>query len=75
MNPCEWHTYRLDWQAQQVRFWVDDGLVLETPFAPRPPLGLVIWIDNQFLAFRPNGRLQAGTQAILEPAWIEISGD
>ena len=75
VNPCDWHTYRLDWQAQRVRFWVDDGLALETSWAPRLPLGLVIWIDNQFLAFRPDGSLQAGAEATLEPAWIEIAWD
>ena len=75
VNPCDWHTYRLDWQAQRVRFWVDDGLALETSWAPRPPLGLVIWIDNQFLAFWPDGSLQAGAEATLEPAWIEIAWD
>jgi hypothetical protein len=73
VNPCDWHTYRLEWQAQRVRFWVDGGLALETSCAPRPPLGLVIWIDNQFLAFRPDGSLKAGTEAILEPAWIEVA--
>jgi hypothetical protein len=75
VDPSDWRTYRLEWQSQQVRFWVDDGLVMETPFAPRPPLGLVIWIDNQFLSFRPDGSLQVGAQANPEPAWIEIAWD
>ena len=38
---------------------------------PTPPLGLVLWIDNQFAAWTPEGRLGYG---VLEnaAAWMEI---
>jgi hypothetical protein len=75
VDTCDWHTYRLDWQADRLRFWVENDLMLETLVVPRGRLGLVIWIDNQFMSFRPDGRLQSGTQENSEPAWIEIICD
>jgi hypothetical protein len=51
---------------------VDEVLTLKTPTAPRGPLGLVLWIDNQYAAFPPNGRLGYGMLANPEPAWLEI---
>ena len=36
---------------------MDDELVFESQVSPRPPLGLVIWIDNQFAAFTPEGNI------------------
>jgi len=33
----------------------------------------VLWIDNQFAAFPPSGRLGTGTLATLEPAWLELA--
>jgi hypothetical protein len=50
---------------------VDDALVLETSVSPRPPLGLVIWIDNQFAAFTPEGKVGFGVLKN-EAAWLEI---
>ena len=74
MDPTQWHAYRLQWLAQRVRFWVDESLVLEAPAVPRGPLGLVLWIDNQYAALPPDGRLRFGTLANPLPAWLEISG-
>ncbi len=75
VDPCAWLTYRIDCQPQLLRFWVENDLALETPLVPRGRLGLVVWIDNQFMAYRPDGRLQLGTQANPESAWIEIAWD
>ncbi len=72
LDPTEWHTYRLDWQAGRVLFWVDDGLTFETSVVPHAPLGCVIWIDNQFASFRADGNLRFGSLANPESAWIEI---
>jgi hypothetical protein len=55
-----WHSYRLEWQRQSCRFLVDGRTVLNTHVAPRGPLGLVLWIDNQYAAFPPEGRLRSG---------------
>ena len=52
-DPSAWHTYAIEWEAAQVRFFVDDSLVLQSAFPPHPPLGLVLWIDNQFAVASP----------------------
>ncbi len=67
-----WHRYSLDWRETRVSFEVDDVLVFESPVSPRPPLGLVIWIDNQFAAFTPEGRIGFGVLENPEPAWLEV---
>jgi hypothetical protein len=74
IDPTQWHDYRLQWQAERVRFWVDETLVLETDAVPCGPLGLVLWVDNQYAALPPDGRLRFGTLANPQPAWLEIAG-
>ena len=71
-NINEWHRYSLEWTESSTRFVVDDAHVLETSLAPRPPMGVVIWIDNQHAALTPQGKLSFGLQANAEPAWLEI---
>jgi hypothetical protein len=68
----QWHRYRLDWREDRVSFEVDDALVFESSMSPHPPLGLVIWIDNQFAAFTPEGRIGFGVLENPEPAWLEV---
>jgi hypothetical protein len=71
VDATQWHAYQLEWSLKRVAFRVDEALVLETNFSPRGPLGLVIWIDNQFAAWTPAGKLRAGMLA--NPlAWLEI---
>lgn len=65
------HRYQLDWQSHRVRFEVDDQPVFESPLVPQGRLGLVIWIDNQYAAFNPNGKLNFGTLAN-PPAALDI---
>ena len=72
LAPTDWHRYSLDWREKRVSFEVDNVLVLESPVSPHPPLGLVIWIDNQFAAFTPEGRVGFGVLANPEPAWLEV---
>ena len=71
-DPAAWHSYHFIWKAERAEFHVDDELVLETKAAPHGPLGLVIWIDNQYAALPPDGRVSFGTLATPEPAWIEV---
>ena len=71
-DPAGWHLYRLEWSLKRVVCEVDNVRVLETSVSPRGPLGVVIWIDNQFAAFTPQGNITAGT--LMGPAaWIEIA--
>ena len=73
LDPTAWHAYALEWQADGVRFEVDGAVALETAQVPRAPLGLVLWIDNQYAAFPPQGTLRFGTLANPEPAWLELA--
>ncbi|MGZ9235196.1 MAG: hypothetical protein ACXW4E_06695, partial [Anaerolineales bacterium] len=72
VDPTQWHRYGLDWREDRVAFAVDDASVFESPVSPHPPLGLVIWIDNQYAAFTPEGRIGFGVLANPEPAWLEV---
>jgi hypothetical protein len=71
-DPRQWHTYTIDWQSGQVVFLVDGQVILSTPLAPRAPLGLVVWIDNQYASLGPDGKFGYGTLANPEEAWLEI---
>ena len=72
LDPTQWHEYRLDWHADRVTFKVDGEVVFETSVAPSSPLGLVIWIDNQYAALPPDGSLAYGNLENEHAAWIEI---
>ncbi len=71
IEVTEWHTYSFRWLADGCEFRLDGEEVLSTALSPRPPLGLVIWIDNQYAAFTPAGHLRYGTLAN-PPMWLEI---
>jgi hypothetical protein len=71
-DPTQWHRYQIDWREKRVSFHVDEVLVLESSISPHPPLGLVIWIDNQYAAFTPEGKIGFGVLENPEPAWLEI---
>jgi hypothetical protein len=70
--PTDWHRYRLEWREKRVSFEVDNVQVFESVVSPNPPLGLVIWIDNQYAAFTPEGKIGFGVLENPEPAWLEI---
>jgi hypothetical protein len=50
---------------------VDDVLVFESPVSPHPPLGVIIWIDNQYAAFTPGGKIAFGVLEG-EEEWLEV---
>ncbi len=72
VDPTQWHRYRLEWSLKRVSFEVDDVQVFESNVSPNPPLGLVIWIDNQYAAFTPEGKIGFGVLENTEPAWLEV---
>lgn len=72
VDVTQWHRYSLEWREEGVTFEVDDVQVLESPVSPHPPLGLVIWVDNQYAAFTPEGKIGFGVLANPEPAWLEV---
>jgi len=72
VDVTEWHEYRLKWSPARVEYAIDDEMVFDTAASPKGPLGLVIWIDNQYAAWLPDGSLGMG--ALVSPAaWMEIS--
>jgi hypothetical protein len=72
VDVTEWHAYRMDWDTGQVRFYLDGMEILHTYIAPRRPMSLVIWVDNQYATLPPNNRMRYGTLPNPEPAWMEI---
>jgi len=74
LDPTVWHSYAVEWRAEGVRFAIDGQAAFETATSPRGPLGLVLWIDNQYAAFPPDGRLRFGNLANPKPAWLELAG-
>jgi hypothetical protein len=73
VDPTEWHDYKLAWHPGRVEYFQDGAPVAETTISPSGPLGLVIWIDNQFAAFTPAGKIGAGSLANPSPSWMEIA--
>jgi len=71
VDVTQWHRYRLDWSLKRVLFEVDEVQVFESAVSPNPPLGLVIWIDNQYAAFTPEGKIAMGVLEGKEE-WLEV---
>lgn len=69
----DWHDYCLTWLTNQVLFWVDGQLVLQSPYSPRGPLGFVLWLDNQYLVLTPWGRFNSGVLGTDEIQWLDIA--
>jgi len=67
-----WHEYALIWQPGEVSFSVDGMDCLTTRVSPSGPLGLVVWIDNQYMAFPPDGRLRFGTLPVERDAALDV---
>ena len=71
LDPAVWHDYEVDWHRDHVAFRVDERPCFRTPISPRGPLGLVLWIDNQYMALPPDGRLRFGALAGPD-AWLDL---
>jgi hypothetical protein len=54
IDPSGWHEYALEWSSTSVRFSVDGTEALCSDCPPLPPLGLVLWIDNQYAVASPE---------------------
>lgn len=72
VNAADWHSYSLEWQTSQVHFQVDGMTTLRTNISPHGPLGIVIWIDNQYAAFTADGRLRYGILPSPTALWVEV---
>lgn len=67
-----WHEYSLVWDRERAVFGIDGQAVFTTAVLPHGPLALVLWIDNQYAALPPGGRLASGSLALPQAAWLEI---
>jgi len=74
IDLTQWHNYQIDWADQTVNFIIDEKLVLSTKISPKGKLGLVIWIDNQYAAFPPDGKIRFGTLSQRTESRLEIKG-
>ncbi len=72
VSMTDWHIYSIDWRRSGITFGVDGCTLLETPTAPAGPLGLVIWLDNQYMQVTPWGRFGWGRVAKGTPQWMEV---
>jgi len=73
VDVTQWQSYRLEWSQRSVVWYVDDAPVFESPVSPNAsrPLGVIIWIDNQYAAFTPEGRIAFGVLEG-EEEWLEV---
>lgn len=74
VDVTQWNDYRLNWKTDKVEFFVNRELVFISSISPSGPLGMVIWIDNQYASFKPSGEIKAGVLRSSTPAWLEIEG-
>jgi hypothetical protein len=73
VSMTEYHTYTIEWHRRQAKFGVDGQTVLSCDRVPRGPLGLVIWIDNQYLVATPQGHFRYGLLEMPYRQWLELS--
>lgn len=73
VDTTRWHVYSLRWERDGVQFYVDDEDVYSTDVSPRPPLGFVAWIDNQYASFDTTGGLDAGVLSIPREQWLDLA--
>lgn len=73
VDMAAWHTCVIEWEERRVRFLVDGATVLDCDTAPRGPLGLVIWLDNQSLVLTPQGRLRHRLLSQPRTQWMDLA--
>lgn len=78
IDVTNWHEYSIHWLHECTEFKIDGETILQSSISPVPRLGLVLWMDNQYACWDPEGRLGYGTldnpAAWLELSSIEITG-
>jgi len=67
-----WNQYVLLWRSNKVDFLINGKQQWSTTVVPQGRLGLVIWIDNQYAAFPPNGRIKMGVLPSTISHWMEV---
>jgi hypothetical protein len=72
-DPSQWHSYVIDWRADRVVFLMDGEIQAVSAEPPTAPLGLVIWIDNQFAVASPENGMRYGVIPVHEAQWLEVA--
>ncbi len=70
VDQTAWHDYQIIWLRDRVIFGIDGHQALVTHAAPRGPLGLIIWIDNQWARVTPRGSFGWGLLDQEQPQWL-----
>lgn len=73
IDTTEWHEYHFQWLNESVQFYVDGIHQTTLAFSPRGKLGLVIWIDNQYMVVTPGGKLSHGDVKLTQNQSMEIA--
>lgn len=67
-----WRNYVIEWRRDGARFSIDGSTVLEIARVPQGPLGMVLWVDNQWMVATPRGRFGWGVSAT-PTQWLDIA--
>ena len=73
VTMTEWHTYRIDWQAREAIFFVDDVEVFRAPNPPSVPLGFVALVDNNATTMGPGRDFSFSRISVPQRQWMELS--
>jgi hypothetical protein len=72
IDPSQWHTYGIEWRPDSAAFFVDGVEVLHSMHPPLPPLGLVLWIDNQYAVASAEKGFGFGVLALEREQTLEL---
>lgn len=72
IDVTQWHTYEIIWEVDKCYFLLDDVEVWRTDVVPQAPLGMVIWIDNQYVALTPEGKFGYGVLPLKREVWLAL---
>jgi hypothetical protein len=71
LDATLWHEYSIQWDENHCDFKIDGNQILTTAISPPSPLGLVIWMDNQYARWTREGHLGYGLSEN-PAAWMEV---
>ena len=72
INTKTWQQYKIKWETNSIKFWVNDTLVLDQAVSVTEPQGLVIWMDNQYAVVEPWGVWSFGSEPINGEQALEL---
>jgi hypothetical protein len=72
VDPSRWHSYAIEWLPSHALFSVDGKEVLQSSHPPSGPLGLVLWIDNQYAVASAAGGFSFGVIPLEKEQNLEL---